>query len=173
VPDAFLLEEFVSLVEGVLRKLGSRQRAFDKLNVSGERSQTIQLIISSDVSGFVSGGRRFTLIPEHEVVDLFCGLPIGPKPDGLFWLRKPRRKTLRGVMVEVERGQSVQNNADLKDIWKCHICAHTDFLILLVPIELRQARKTEKPYKRVVARLEPFFRDGFTINISAVAVIGY
>ncbi len=172
-PDSAHLQEFILLVEGIIRKLRMKQASYDKLNVSGERSQAVQKLISSDVSGFISYGRRFSLIPESEIGSLFDGLPIGPKPDGLFRIKKQGQKSTRGVMVEVERGQSIQNNADLKDIWKCHICKHTEYLILFVPIELCQARKRERVYARVVNRLAPFFSEGMTINVEAVAIIGY
>ena len=38
-----------------------------------------------------------------------------------------------GVIIEVEKGQTVQNNNDLKDFWKCHICEEVNYLFLFVP----------------------------------------
>ena len=43
-----------------------------------------------------------------------------------------------GIILEVERGKTTINNMDLLDFWKCHICAHADYLFLMVPRELRQ-----------------------------------
>ena len=43
-----------------------------------------------------------------------------------------------GIILEVERGKTTINNMDLLDFWKCHICVHAHYLILVVPVELRQ-----------------------------------
>ena len=38
-----------------------------------------------------------------------------------------------GIIIEVERGQSLQNNNIFKDFWKCHICEKVNYLFLFVP----------------------------------------
>ncbi|HET8570130.1 MAG TPA: hypothetical protein VFM93_14215, partial [Candidatus Limnocylindria bacterium] len=42
-----------------------------------------------------------------------------------------------GVLLEVERGKTITNNMDMLDFWKCHLCAHANYLFLLVPQLLR------------------------------------
>jgi hypothetical protein len=53
-----------------------------------------------------------------------------------------------GIILEVERGKTTINNMDLLEFWKCHICAHADFLFLMVPLDLatdQRAGSTASP----------------------------
>lgn len=79
-----------------------------------------------------------------------------------------------GILLEVERGKTTTNNMDLLDLWKCHICEHSEYLFLLVP----QVRPTQKggntrPFKQVRSRLGTFFMPNNYVNVEAVFLFGY
>ena len=80
-----------------------------------------------------------------------------------------------GILIEVERGKTTINNMDLLDFWKCHICEHAHYLILLVPNELRQ-NETMAPRREFVTvrnRLGSFFEEGNYTNVRGLLLIGY
>jgi hypothetical protein len=79
-----------------------------------------------------------------------------------------------GILMEVERGKTLDNNMDMLDIWKCHICEEANYLFLIVP-KIRQTEKGDGKiiYKRVVDRIETFFRKQNYININAIFIFGY
>lgn len=80
-----------------------------------------------------------------------------------------------GVLVEVERGKTTINNMDLLDFWKCHICEHAHYLILLVPCELRQ-NETMSPRREFAAvknRLGSFFEEPNYTNVRGLFLFGY
>lgn len=80
-----------------------------------------------------------------------------------------------GVLIEVERGKTTINNMDLLDFWKCHICQHAHYLILLVPIELRQNEimAPRREFVTVRNRLGSFFEEGNYTNVRGLFLIGY
>jgi hypothetical protein len=81
-----------------------------------------------------------------------------------------------GILIEVERGKTNQNNMDLLDFWKCHICKHAHYLFLLVPNELKQnqsGRVVGRPFQTVVAHMETLFQPENYTNVRGVVVIGY
>lgn len=81
-----------------------------------------------------------------------------------------------GILMEVERGKTNQNNMDFLDIWKCHICKVAHYLFLCVPIELRQnsGRKiVGRPFEAVSKHMSTFFLPENYINIRGAVVIGY
>lgn len=53
----------------------------------------------------------------------------------------------------------MNNNHDLKDIWKAHIASETQHLFLVVPVSNWSASGSprEKPFSRVVHRYGSFF----------------
>lgn len=80
-----------------------------------------------------------------------------------------------GILFEVERGKTTINNMDLLDFWKCHICRHADYLILLVPAQLRQ-NETMTPrneFASVRKRLSTFFEEGNYTNVRGLFLFGY
>jgi hypothetical protein len=80
-----------------------------------------------------------------------------------------------GILIEVERGKTTINNMDLLDFWKCHICEHAHYLILLVPTELRQ-NETMVPRREFVTvrnRLGSFFEEGNFTNVRGLFLFGY
>lgn len=81
-----------------------------------------------------------------------------------------------GIILEVERGKTTINNMDLLDFWKCHICAHADYLFLMVPLELRQNETTSAPrreFASVAKRLATFFEPRNHTNVRALCLFGY
>jgi hypothetical protein len=93
----------------------------------------------------------------------------GLRPDYFM----PVRDT--GIILEVERGKTTINNMDLLDFWKCHICAHADYLFLMVPMELRQ-NETMTPRREFAAvrkRLSTFFEPQNYTNVRGLCLFGY
>lgn len=82
-----------------------------------------------------------------------------------------------GILLEVERGKTTQNNMDFIDFWKCHICKSANYLFLMVPKELRQNNdinsSVSKEYSRVLKRMKPFFEVGNETNVWGLHVFGY
>ncbi len=80
-----------------------------------------------------------------------------------------------GIILEVERGKTTINNMDLLDFWKCHICAHADYLFLLVPLELRQnlTMSPRREYVTVERRLRTFFEKANYTNVRGLCLFGY
>ncbi len=79
-----------------------------------------------------------------------------------------------GLIMEVERGKTTTNNMDLLDLWKCHICEHADYLLLVVPI-IRQNSNGGKIniFSHVVNRLSSFFEPKNQVNVKGCFIIGY
>jgi hypothetical protein len=80
-----------------------------------------------------------------------------------------------GIILEVERGKTTINNMDLLDFWKCHICAHADYLFLMVPMELRQneTMSARREFASVVKRLRTFFEPQNYTNVRGLTLFGY
>jgi hypothetical protein len=80
-----------------------------------------------------------------------------------------------GIILEVERGKTTINNLDLLDFWKCQICAHADYLFLLVPRELRQnpTMSPRREFATVSKRLATFFEPGNYTNVRGLCLLGY
>ena len=81
-----------------------------------------------------------------------------------------------GILFEVERGKTNQNNMDFLDFWKCHICKHAHYLFLCVPVELRQndsGKLAGRPYKTAVGHMQSFFDSSNYTNVRGVVVFGY
>lgn len=80
-----------------------------------------------------------------------------------------------GILLEVERGKTIDNNMDLLDLWKTHICRQADHLFLLVPTEYRP--NLDKPARNLFtsahARLSTFFDPANFINVESVFLFGY
>jgi hypothetical protein len=80
-----------------------------------------------------------------------------------------------GIILEVERGKTTINNMDLLDFWKCHICAHADYLFLMVPLELRQnpTMTARREFAAVAKRLSTFFEPPNYTNVRGLSLFGY
>jgi|688.fasta_scaffold56841_3 hypothetical protein len=149
------LEEYLSS-ELVVRRIS-------EANVPGASSSTIESIVRDGASALGFGSNL-----KH----LFQGTANqGLRPD--LFLRLENEGT--GILLEVERGKTVQNNMDLLDFWKCHICEHAHYLFLVVPEELRQNsnKSPSHPYRAVLPRLEALFCERNYTNVRGVVVFGY
>ena len=85
--------------------------------------------------------------------------------DGFLTAARPdffyRLSEKRGILAEVERGGTVNNNHDLKDLWKAHIAPDAQHLFLIVPNAnwTSTGAVRERPFLRVTKRLAAFFGD--------------
>ncbi len=80
------------------------------------------------------------------------------------------------IMVEVERGKTLDNNMDMLDMWKCHIHPSTRHLILMVPIWYEKQGNSPSctsTFSRVCRRMAPFFAEGNETNVHSLHIIGY
>lgn len=78
-----------------------------------------------------------------------------------------------GIMIEVERGKTLNNNMDLLDFWKCHTNRDTNCLILIVPEKVPRKTRPQAIAKSVLNRIGAMFKDGNYTNVKAVAIISY
>jgi hypothetical protein len=82
----------------------------------------------------------------------------------------------RGILAEIERGGAVNNNHDLKDVWKCHLSEKSQHLFLLVPNRnfKRDGSRREAPFLRSKARLSTFFQSSRThVDMLSLSLFGY
>lgn len=115
-----------------------------RAHVFGAQSKTIQDL----------GARHLSTVGFREEVVLTPqdGFVTRARPD--FYLRLTDG---RGIIAEVERGGAVNNNHDLKDMWKAHIApdAHHLFLVVAVSNWAGTGSPREKPFARVAHRYAP------------------
>ena len=81
-----------------------------------------------------------------------------------------------GIIIEVERGQTTQNNNALKDLWKCHICQEAHYLFLFVPNVLKQNDRGKiqgRPFSETEKDLSSFFRKENYTNVRGLVIFGY
>lgn len=81
------------------------------------------------------------------------------------------------IIVEVERGGTVTNGHDLKDMWKTHLSASAKHLFLVVPNSITAEsgkRRADNAFHRCAARLGTFFGDDRTqIDVWSLHLFGY
>ena len=79
-----------------------------------------------------------------------------------------------GLIMEVERGKTIDNNMDLLNLWKCHICDKAEYLLLVVPIARQKNNGgMTRIYEHVVKRISSFFVEQNYVNVKACFIIGY
>lgn len=108
---------------------------------------------------------------EERILDPQDGFVSRARPDWYFDLGQGR-----GVLAEVERGGTVNNNHDLKDMWKAHMATEAQHLFLVVPMSNWNLDGTarEKPFKRVAARIGAFFgHERREVDVLSAHVFGY
>jgi hypothetical protein len=106
---------------------------------------------------------------EDEKIGLFSSDEFALRPDYFLKLEGT------GILLEVERGKTTINNMDLLDFWKCHICDHAHYLILLVPTQLRQnpTMTPRNEFATVRKRLATFFEKRNYTNVRGLFLFGY
>lgn len=138
--------------------------AIDAAHIHGAKSLAIQEIVSSVLKGDLGFDEEVLLTREDGIVSR-------PRPDFFF-----RLGPNEGVIAEVERGGTVNNNHDLKDIWKAHIAPDAQHLFLVVPNTnwKQDGASREKPFVRVTHRMGAFFGDPRReIDVLTCHVFGY
>jgi hypothetical protein len=80
-----------------------------------------------------------------------------------------------GIILEIERGKTNQNNMDFLDFWKCHICEHAHYLFLMVPRELKQnsGGSVSRPYEVTRSHLAALFEPRNYTNVRGLVLYGY
>lgn len=138
--------------------------AIDVAHVHGASSSAVQVIASSILKDRLGFSEELVLTRED-------GIVTRPRPDFYYSLGPGQ-----GVIAEVERGGTVTNNHDLKDIWKAHIAPDVQHLFLLVPNSNWKASglPRERPFLRVTHRMGAFFGDPRReIDVLTCHVFGY
>lgn len=160
--------EEVAVVDTVARRLAdhleARSAEIDAVHVHGAGSRSVQRIVAELLCGELGFHEEVVITPQD-------GLVTQARPD--FFLRLGRG---RGILAEVERGGTVTNNHDLKDLWKAHISPDSQHLFLIVPMANwnRAGVARERPYARVAARLSAFFGDERReVDVLSAHIFGY
>lgn len=140
-------------------------------------AETRALVVAANQPSLASTGVQAAIAPflagcgfRSEAKGLFAGYePRNLRPD--FYLPVGGS----GVLLEVERGKTIDNNMDLLDLWKTHICRGADHLFLLVPTEYRSnpAKPARNLFRAVEARLSTFFQPANHTNVESVVLFGY
>jgi hypothetical protein len=167
VQDQATLEELAlvdALAQHLLDHLQDQAAVIDELHVHGAQSSSIQDVVGALLTQELSFASEVVITPSE-------GFVTRARPDFFY-----RLDSGRGVLAEVERGGTVNNNHDLKDVWKAHIAPDAQHLFLVVPNSNWSAdgRAREKPFPRVAARLSSFFGDPRReIDVVSIHLFGY
>lgn len=158
------LAEVDDLAQILVRHLTEHAGDIDLVHVHGAQSSAVQAIVSTLLREQLGFGEELVLTPD-------LGFVTSARPDFFYTL-----STGRGILAEVERGGTTNNNHDLKDLWKTHIARDAQHLFLIVPMSNWSAsgRGRERPFKRVSRRLAAFFGDPRReIDVVSLHVFGY
>lgn len=152
------------LARGLAGFLHQHEDEIRVAHVHGAQSSAIQAIVArllTEKMGF-----------EQEVIlTQSDGFVSRARPDFIFRLAPGR-----GILAEVERGGTVNNNHDLKDFWKTHVASDAQHLFLVVPNSnwASDGSAREKPFRRVAHRLGAFFGDPRTeVDVLSLHIFGY
>ena len=152
------------LAQGLIGFLHQHEGEIRVTHVHGAQSSAIQAIVARllmEEMGF-----------EQEVIlTQSDGFVSRARPDFVF-----RLAPKRGILAEVERGGTINNNHDLKDFWKAHVASDAQHLFLVVPNSnwASDGSPRERPFRRVVHRLGAFFGDPRTeVDVVSLHVFGY
>lgn len=158
------VERVTSLADQLRAHLEDREREINQAHVVGAQSSAIQAIVSEVLTEELGFGEEVVLTPQN-------GIVTRARPDFVYSLDEGR-----SVMAEVERGGTVNNNHDLKDMWKTHIAADIQHLLLIVPNSnwTRLGAPREKPFPRVCNRIGAFFgNERREVDVLSTHVYGY
>lgn len=162
--EALELRIVDALAAELATHLETRAASVAEAHVHGAPSSAIQLIVADLLMSELGFEEEVVLTPEE-------GFVTAARPDFVY-----RLSSGRGIIAEVERGGAVNNNHDLKDVWKAHIASDAQHLFLIVPNAnwTRGGTPRERPFKRVKHRLAAFFGDPRReIDIVSLHVFGY
>ena len=154
------VKSVADIVEGHLRTKKIQDR-IEKANQPGASSAAVQSVLLEHATSL---GFR------DEAKGLFKNYKNrGLRPD--YFLEVDGT----GVILEIERGKTNQNNMDFLDFWKCHICEHAHYLFLMVPRELRQnsGGSVSRPYEVTRSHLAAFFEPRNYTNVRGLVLFGY
>lgn len=152
------------LARMLLHHLEQSAAEIDAVHVHGAGSSAIQAVVARLLSQELGFRQEIVLTPQ-------IGLVTQARTDFFY-----RLASERGVLAEVERGGTTNNNHDLKDMWKAHVSPDAQHLFLVVPNSnwnaLGAAR--EKPFPRVSHRIGAFFGDlRREVDVMSAHVFGY
>lgn len=136
----------------------------DEAHVHGAQSKAIQQIVAELLCDRLGFSTEVILTPQDKLV-------TRARPDFFF-----RLSADRGILAEVERGGTVNNNHDLKDIWKAHVARDAQHLFLVVPNAnwVTGGTTREKPFMRVCNRASAFFGEPRReIDVVSMHIFGY
>ena len=153
-----------ALAQALVAHLNLNSDRIDQAHVHGAQSKAIQDVVSELLKTDLGFQEEVILTPEQ-------GFVTSARPDFFF-----RLSDGRGILAEVERGGTVNNNHDLKDLWKAHIAPDAQHLFLIVPYAnwLSNGASREKPFRRVTNRLSAFFGDARReVDVVSVHIFGY
>jgi hypothetical protein len=138
--------------------------AIADVHIYNAQSKAVQLIVAQLLRVELGFGEEVVIKPDD-------GFVTQARPDFYFELASGR-----GVLAEVERGGTTNNNHDLKDVWKTHISPNGHHLFLVVPLANWNERGgvRERPFLRVARRLGAFFGDPRReIDVLSLHLFGY
>ncbi len=153
-----------AMAQQLVKHLASSASRIDTAHVHQASSMAIQTIVAQLLRIDLHFTEEVILTPSE-------GFVTRARPD--FFYRLPGGQ---GILAEVERGGTTTNNHDLKDLWKAHIAPDAQHLFLVVPNSNWNAagKARERPFHRVVNRLEAFFGEPRReVDISSLHVFGY
>ncbi len=156
------LESVRELAREVERQLNSdpiKQKIKDA-HVFNASSQKVQIVLEEMLSSLGFESEKKGLFDHYKVKAL--------RPD--FY-----KKEFGGVIFEVERGKTKDNNMDLLDVWKAHICEDAKHLFLMIPrVRVSGDGKKAQIFNPVKSRIEAFFtKKSSHIDVDSVTIFGY
>ncbi|MFX4286725.1 hypothetical protein ACQBJO_00965 [Janibacter sp. G349] len=158
------VEAVAMLADHLRDELAEREAAINQAHVVNAPSKDIQDIVAEILTDELGFAQEVVLTRQD-------GIVTHARPDFVYSLSPGR-----GVMAEVERGGTLNNNHDLKDMWKAHIAQDVQHLFLVVPNSnwTRTGGGREKPYPRVLNRIGAFFgTPRREVDVLSAHVFGY
>ena len=152
------------LAERLITHIEQTRSEIAALHVHGAKSKALQDHFATLLREELGFGEEVVLTPQS-------GLVTHARPDFFFELSEGR-----GIIAEVERGGTITNNHDLKDLWKAHVAINAHHLFLIVPTNNWKADGSprERPFQVVSRRLGAFFGDPRReIDVLSVHVFAY
>lgn len=153
-----------TLAQNLAKYLQSHGHDIDTAHVHGAQSGAIQSIVANLLRDQLGFSEEIVLTEQD-------GFVTNARPDFIYRLSEQR-----GILAEVERGGTVNNNHDLKDLWKAHVASDAQHLFLIVPHAnwTPDGSVRERPFLRVSNRLAAFFGDQRReLDLVSLHIFGY